>query len=143
MVYASGRSPGSIQVSESIVGGRRTFPLSPEELALLVELFSGRAQANGESTRFLLSGCESRLTVTGDGGFTATLPLLDVGVREIGLAVGDHQITPGALLQVELAHPALCKFRWECRAGTTGPGSQGVPRLAARFEPPAALPKRP
>lgn len=142
MLCSNGRLPWSVQVSDSILGGRRTFPLTPEELALLVELFSGRAQANGESTRFLLTGCEARLTVPGEGGFTATVALLDVGVREIGLAPGAHQIAPNTPIQVELAHPALRHFRWECRAGTTGPGSQGVSRLAARFEPPAALPRR-
>ncbi len=134
--------PGDLALFDSSIGEGRTLPLFPEELALLVEFFGGRAEANGDSTRFVLHGCEARVTVRCTGGaYVSAMGVLDVGIREVGLDSGLHTIAAGTPLSIELVHPAVRRFRWECVAVATGTDTRGARRVAVRLEPPPALPR--
>jgi hypothetical protein len=135
---------------------RRRWAITPEELAILVDLFGGRMQpfGNEDATRFPLRGCRARLSLSGEGDSrpapvdASGQPLLaalecdvtDVSMREVGVEAAELTWPTDLPVVVEILHPALQPRRWSTRLIEWSPSVSGRWRATLRFEPPPALP---
>ncbi len=135
---------------------RRRWAITPEELAILVDLFGGRLAPFGteEATRFPLRGCRARLVANGDSpapGFgepslddpslqQVECEVVDISMRAVGAEFPDLPWPTGTLVTVEILHPALQPRRWSTCLTEWSLSVSGRRRATLRFEPPPALP---